>query len=67
MLEVGIEVLRKDFCLQIGYNRRAVKTYSSPCADVDVATEPEVSRGDPAQLSHEPETHKRKQDDEIIS
>ena len=27
MLKVGIEVLKKDFCVQIGYNRRAVKTY----------------------------------------
>ena len=28
ILKVGIEVLKKDFCVQIGYNRRAVKTYS---------------------------------------
>ena len=28
MLKVGIEVLKKDFCVQIGYNRRAVKNYS---------------------------------------
>ena len=28
MLKVGIEVLKKDFCIQIGYNRRAVKNYS---------------------------------------
>ena len=27
MLKVGIEVMKKDFCVQIGYNRRAVKTY----------------------------------------
>ena len=32
MLKVGIEVLKKDFCVQIGYNRRAVKTYSEPSA-----------------------------------
>ena len=25
MLKVSIEVLRKDFCVQIGYNRRAKK------------------------------------------
>ena len=30
MLKVGIEVLKKDFCVQIGYNRRAVKTYGLP-------------------------------------
>ena len=30
MLKVGIEVLKKDFCVQIGYNRRAVKTYGEP-------------------------------------
>ena len=29
MLKVGIEVMKKDFCVQIGYNRRAVKTYSN--------------------------------------
>ena len=29
MLKVGIEVLKKDFCVQIGYNRRAVKNYSA--------------------------------------
>ena len=28
MFKVGVEVLRKDFCVQIGYNRRAVKNYS---------------------------------------
>lgn len=27
MLKVGIEVMKKDFCVQIGYNRWAVKTY----------------------------------------
>ena len=27
MLKVGIDVLNRDFCFQIGYNRRAVKTY----------------------------------------
>ena len=34
MLQVGIEVMKKDFCVQIGYNRRAVKTYS-PASDVN--------------------------------
>ena len=29
MLKVGIDVLNRDFCVQIGYNRRAVKTYGS--------------------------------------
>ena len=27
MLKVGIDVLNRDFCVQIGYNRRAVETY----------------------------------------
>ena len=27
MLKVGIDVLNRDFCIQIGYNRKAVKTY----------------------------------------
>ena len=30
MLKVGIEILKKDFCVQIGYNQRAVKTYGPP-------------------------------------
>ena len=29
MLKVGVEVMKRDFCVQIGYNRRAVKSYSS--------------------------------------
>ena len=29
MLKVAIEVMKKDFCVQIGYNRRAVKTYGA--------------------------------------
>ena len=29
MSKVVIEVLKKDFCIQIRYNRRAVKTYSA--------------------------------------
>ena len=33
MLKVGIEVLKKDFCVQIGYNRQAVKTYSNALPD----------------------------------
>ena len=28
MFKIGVEVLRKDFCVQIGYNRRAVKNYN---------------------------------------
>ena len=27
VFKIGVEVLRKDFCVQIGYNRRAVKNY----------------------------------------
>ena len=27
MFKLGIDVLNRDFCFQIGYNRRAVKTY----------------------------------------
>ena len=42
MLKVGIEVLKKDFCVQIGYNRRAVKTYGPP----EVRQEPEVEENE---------------------
>ena len=27
MFKLGIDVLNRDFCVQIGYNRKAVKTY----------------------------------------
>ena len=33
MFKIGVEVLRKDFCVQIGYNRRAVKNYSKSAGD----------------------------------
>ena len=39
MLKVGIEVLKKDFCVQIGYNRRAVKTYGVPSKVVEQCEE----------------------------
>ena len=29
MFKLGIDVLNRDFCIQIGYNRKAVKTYGS--------------------------------------
>ena len=28
MLKVGIDIMNKDFSVQIGYNRKAVKTYT---------------------------------------
>ena len=53
MFKVGIEVMKKDFCVQIGYNRRAVKTYGqersdglSACPqneDLERATQPDPS------------------------
>ena len=27
MFKLGVDVLNRDFCIQIGYNRKAVKTY----------------------------------------
>ena len=36
MFKIGVEVLRKDFCVQIGYNRRAVKNYSAAVGYSDV-------------------------------
>ena len=40
MFKIGVEVLRKDFCVQIGYNRRAVKNYT----DVSEASGPQPGR-----------------------
>ena len=28
MLKVGVDIMNKDFSVQIGYNRKAVKTYT---------------------------------------
>ena len=27
MFKLGVDILNRDFCIQIGYNRKAVKTY----------------------------------------
>ena len=32
MFKLGIDVLNRDFCVQIGYNRKAVKTYGKGMA-----------------------------------
>ena len=46
MLKVRIEVVKKDFCVQIGYNRRAVKTYGQGMTETVI---PEgVSQHDPS-------------------
>ena len=37
MLKVGIDIMNKDFSVQIGYNRKAVKTYT----DVQPAPPPQ--------------------------
>ena len=42
MLKVGVEVLKRDFCVQIGYNRRAVKTYGEPKNDLSNTVEEET-------------------------
>ena len=39
MLKVGIDIMNKDFSVQIGYNRKAVKTYT----DVQPAPQQENS------------------------
>ena len=33
MFKLGIDILNRDFCIQIGYNRKAVKTYGVAQAD----------------------------------
>ena len=30
MFKLGVEILNKDFNVQIGYNRKAIETYSKP-------------------------------------
>ena len=27
MFKLGVDVLNRDFCIQVGYNRKAIKTY----------------------------------------
>ena len=47
MFKLGIDVLNRDFCIQIGYNRKAVKTYGketlSPVAEEPADTELEAN------------------------
>ena len=39
MFKLGIDVLNRDFCIQIGYNRKAVKTYGQdPKVEEDVVS-----------------------------
>ena len=38
MFKLGIDVLNRDFCVQIGYNRKAVKTYGPQSEVPEVET-----------------------------
>ena len=43
MCKIGVEVLRKNFCVQIGYNRRAVKNNSDvKNSNVNQSSEPQT-------------------------
>lgn len=46
MLKVGIEVLKKDFCIQIGYNRRAVKNYTDVKVIEEVVKNPQSTNNE---------------------
>ena len=39
MFKLGIDVLNRDFCIQIGYNRKAVKTYGDPKGSLGLTPE----------------------------
>ena len=41
MFKLGIDVLNRDFCIQIGYNRKAVKTYGKEMTETVLSTTPE--------------------------
>ena len=45
MFKLGVDVLNRDFCIQIGYNRKAVKTYGQPPQNegVTVAVSPDAN------------------------
>ena len=46
MFKLGVDILNRDFCIQIGYNRKAVKTYghiTKGCDATQEHTENEVS------------------------
>ena len=47
MFKLGIDVLNRDFCIQIGYNRKAVKTYGQRYRVASLSPTPE----DPTQSS----------------
>ena len=47
MFKLGIDVLNRDFCVQIGYNRKAVKTYGQG----DIVNVPKSSEDGEGQVS----------------
>ena len=51
MLKAGIEVLKKDFSVQIGYNRRTLKTYGSEPVRVSQGVPSGTQSEDPQALS----------------
>ena len=46
MFKLGIDVLNRDFCVQIGYNRKAVKTYGKG-VETQLPSEEGPQNGDP--------------------
>ena len=42
MFKLGVDVLNRDFCIQIGYNRKAVKTYGKE-SPIETLLENDVS------------------------
>lgn len=39
MFKVGVSVMEKDFCIQIGFSRRAIKNYSEAAGNTDASKE----------------------------
>ena len=39
MFKLGVDVLNRDFCIQIGYNRKAVKTYGQRKPEAELRSE----------------------------
>ena len=42
MFKLGVDILNRDFCIQIGYNRKAVKTYGRGMTEVEKGAGNEV-------------------------
>ena len=44
MFKVGVSIMEKDFCIQIGFSRRAIKNYSGAAGNTDALKEDHTER-----------------------